>query len=370
MPGVLAIITPDNAGKLSHPEKVPQAVGGPLLQNKDILFNGQHVAVVVAETLEQAQAAASRGAGDLHRRRGGHLDGCACSARPTRRSISATASVRRTPIAAIRTATFNSGAVKVDATYITPIEHHNPMEPHATIAAWNGDKLTVWTATQGISGAQATLAGQFGIDKADVRVICPYLGRRLRLEGQYLAAGDAGGDGGEDRQAAGEAGADPSADVHVERLPAADGAETEGGVGHQRHRWSRCGTTASARCRSRRLASSAEPVALATEMLYACPNVAVTHRLVGAERGAADLYAGAGRGVRHVRAGIGDGRIGGRAEDGSDRVPAAQLCRDGPAPEQAVRQQGAAGLLRARCQGVRLVATVDRSLGRCATAIC
>ncbi len=59
MPGVLAIITPDNAGKLSHPEKVPQAVHGPLLQNKDILFNGQHVAVVVADTLEQAQAAAS-----------------------------------------------------------------------------------------------------------------------------------------------------------------------------------------------------------------------------------------------------------------------------------------------------------------------
>src|ERR1700744_4597310 len=52
MPGVLAIITPDNAGKLAH-------AAGPLLQNKDILFNGQHVAVVVAETLEQAQAAAT-----------------------------------------------------------------------------------------------------------------------------------------------------------------------------------------------------------------------------------------------------------------------------------------------------------------------
>src|ERR1700733_5181860 len=46
MPGVLAIITPDNAGKLTHPTKVPQAVAGPLLQNNDILFNGQHIAVV------------------------------------------------------------------------------------------------------------------------------------------------------------------------------------------------------------------------------------------------------------------------------------------------------------------------------------
>jgi xanthine dehydrogenase YagR molybdenum-binding subunit len=65
--------------------------------------------------------------------------------------------------------TFGSGVVRLNATYITPIEHHNPMEPHATIAAWSGNKLTVWTATQGISGAQATLAGQFGLDKANVR---------------------------------------------------------------------------------------------------------------------------------------------------------------------------------------------------------
>ncbi len=50
------------------------------------------------------------------------------------------------------------------------------MEPHATIAAWDGDRLTVWTATQGISGAQATLAALFGIEKANVRVICPYVG--------------------------------------------------------------------------------------------------------------------------------------------------------------------------------------------------
>src|ERR1700710_2970492 len=48
MTGVLAIITPDNAGKLTDAEKVPQAVAGPLLQNKEVLFNGQHVAVVVA----------------------------------------------------------------------------------------------------------------------------------------------------------------------------------------------------------------------------------------------------------------------------------------------------------------------------------
>ena len=60
MPGVLAIITPENAGHVASPKDVQQAVQGPLLQDMDIIYNGQHVAVVVAETLEQAWAAAAR----------------------------------------------------------------------------------------------------------------------------------------------------------------------------------------------------------------------------------------------------------------------------------------------------------------------
>ena len=75
MPGVLAIITPDNAGKLSSPKDVPQAVAGPLLQDRDIMFNGQHVAVVVAETLDQALAAAARVSVHYDPRRSRHLDG-------------------------------------------------------------------------------------------------------------------------------------------------------------------------------------------------------------------------------------------------------------------------------------------------------
>ena len=56
---------------------------------------------------------------------------------------------------------------------MTPIEHHNPMEPHATIAHWDGDKLTVRTATQGISGAQQTLATFFNVPQENVTVISP-----------------------------------------------------------------------------------------------------------------------------------------------------------------------------------------------------
>ena len=63
------------------------------------------------------------------------------------------------------------------------MEHHNPMEPHATIARWDGDRLTVWTATQGISGAQQTLAALFGIEPTNVHVICPYVGGGFGCKG-------------------------------------------------------------------------------------------------------------------------------------------------------------------------------------------
>ena len=121
-------------------------------------------------------------------------------------------------------AAFDTAAVKVDATYITPIEHHNPMEPHATIARWDGDRLTVWNTTQGISGAQQTLAGCSGSTRGCAGDL-PLSRRRLRLQGQHLAACDARRDGGERGRPAGEARGDAGADVHLQRLSAAHHAE-------------------------------------------------------------------------------------------------------------------------------------------------
>ncbi|HEY1412982.1 MAG TPA: xanthine dehydrogenase family protein molybdopterin-binding subunit [Rhodopila sp.] len=278
MPGVLAIITPDNVGKLSHPENVPQAIPGPLLQNTDILFNGQHVAVVVAETLEQAQAAAAAiriqyNRGEATTSMDAMLDQ-AYVPKHFRNGLRPPDSTRGDP-----DGIFNSGAVKVDTTYITPIEHHNPMEPHATVAAWDGDKLTVWTATQGIGGAQATLAGQFGIDKDAVRVICPYVGAGFGSKGSTwppatLAAAAA-------RQVKRPVKLELTrAQMYtsngyrprtVQKLKFA--ADINGSLISMRHD----GFTSMSQPS---LGEFAEPVALATEMLYACPNVAVTHRLV------------------------------------------------------------------------------------------
>lgn len=278
MPGVLTIITPDNAGKLTHPEKVQQAVPGPLLQNNDVLFNGQHIAVVVAETLEQAQAAAAAVRVTYTKDEAAtSMDAMlsqAYSPKHFRNGQRPPDSNRGDP-----DGTFDSGVVKLKATYITPIEHHNPMEPHATIAAWNGNKLTVWTATQGISGAQATLAGQFGLDKADVRVICPYLGAGFGCKGNTwppatLAAMAARMVRRPVKLVLSRAQMYTSNGYRPRTVQTVKlSSDINGSLISVRHD----GFSSMAQPV---LGEFSEPFALATEMLYACPNVAVSHRLV------------------------------------------------------------------------------------------
>jgi xanthine dehydrogenase YagR molybdenum-binding subunit len=66
--------------------------------------------------------------------------------------------------------------VKVEAEYRIPVEHHNPMEPHAAVAAWEGDKLTIFDKTQEVYGVRAHLASSFNVPEANVQVISPYVG--------------------------------------------------------------------------------------------------------------------------------------------------------------------------------------------------
>jgi xanthine dehydrogenase YagR molybdenum-binding subunit len=174
---------------------------------------------------------------------------------------------------------FSAGAAQVDATYVTPMEHHNPMEPHATIARWDGDQLTVWTATQGISSAQTALAGQFGIDPKNVRVICPYVGGGFGCKGNTwppatLAAMAAKVVGKPVRLVVTRAQMFTSNGYRprtVQKLRFA--ADADGRLVSMRH-------DGFAQMSLPALGEFAEPVGLATEMLYDCPNVAVTHRLV------------------------------------------------------------------------------------------
>lgn len=273
MPGVLLIITPENALRLGG-----SSVQGPLLQDRTVLYNGQHIAVVVADTLERAQAAAARVRVQYQRDEATtSMDlalGSAYAPRHFRNGARSPDSNRGDPDRA-----FSAAPIRVDATYVTPVEHHNPMEPHATIARWEGDRLTIWTATQGISNAQSTLAAQFGLEKDNVRVICPFVGGGFGCKGNLwppatLAAMAARMVGKPVKLVLTRAQMYTSNGYRprtVQKLKFA--ADVNGKLAAMRH-------DGFSQMSQPSLGEFAEPVALATEMLYACPNVAVSHRLV------------------------------------------------------------------------------------------
>ena len=169
-PGVFAVVTYQNAGKLAKGDfNTAVLVGGPEIQHYH-----QAVAVVVAETFEQARDAASlvrvqytkgQGAFDLERFKD--------SAPPYKKDVFGSEAASR--VGNFETA-FASAPVQVDATYRTAYESHMMMEPHATIAAWQGDQLTVWTSNQMVNWAVGDLAKTLGIPKENVHVMSPYIG--------------------------------------------------------------------------------------------------------------------------------------------------------------------------------------------------
>jgi xanthine dehydrogenase YagR molybdenum-binding subunit len=283
LPGVLIIITPQNAPRLALKGGTQQTVPAPLLQDMNVYYNGQHIAVVVADTLERASDAASRvkvkyRATEPVTSMDAVLDQ-AYAPKKFRNGERPPDSLRGDPDLG-----FSAGAANVDATYITPMEHHNPMEPHATIARWDGDRLTVWTATQGISGTQTTLATMFGIDPANVRVVCPYVGGGFGCKGSTwppatLAAMAAKVVGKPVKLVLTRAQMFTSNGYRprtVQKLRFA--ADDQGHLVSMRH-------DGISQMSEAPLGEFAEPMGLATEMLYDCPNVAVTHRLVATNAG-------------------------------------------------------------------------------------
>ena len=172
-PGVIAIVTADNAGPLGKGKmNTAKLLGGPAVDHYH-----QAIAVVVAETFEQARAAAAlirvdyaRGKGrfDLaeelaHAPLKGDDSGEGSSAPPVQR------------VGDFDKA-FAAAPVTLDARYTTPDQSHAMMEPHASIAAWNGDELTLWTSNQMINWSKGDVATTLGIPKEKVRLISPYVG--------------------------------------------------------------------------------------------------------------------------------------------------------------------------------------------------
>ncbi|HEU4889106.1 MAG TPA: xanthine dehydrogenase family protein molybdopterin-binding subunit [Thermoanaerobaculia bacterium] len=139
------------------------------LQSDRIFFNAQPVALVVAETYEQARFAARLVKVTYHAEK--HVTDTE-TVRGSARIPPRAPDVRRgNPEEAVRNA-----PVKVEAEYRIPIEHHNPMEPHAAVAVWQADQLTIFDKTQNVYGVREHLAASFGIPPENVNVVSPFVG--------------------------------------------------------------------------------------------------------------------------------------------------------------------------------------------------
>ena len=183
-PGVLAVVTSKNMPKLSDPRKGGGMTGENRLPLSDdnILYAGQHVAVVLANTLEQARHAADlvKVAYDPEPPMVALHDVRAEVVRPEKNF----GEPLQVTIGDVDAALKANPAVVVQQTYTTPVEHHNPMEMSATVAAWDGDdRLTVWDSTQYMMGTRATLAAAFGLPAENVRTICPFVGGAFGCKG-------------------------------------------------------------------------------------------------------------------------------------------------------------------------------------------
>ncbi|MGI8911921.1 MAG: xanthine dehydrogenase family protein molybdopterin-binding subunit [Rubrobacteraceae bacterium] len=170
LPGVIAVITHENAPKLADTGDKELAV----LQSDEVAYRGQYVGAVVAETFEVARHAAS-------------LVRVSYDEEPHDAELRTDHDGLYAPEVvnpAFPTDTeegdfdgaFASAAVTLDETYTTPTEHNNPMEPHTTVAIWEGGDLTLYESTQGVHAVRKTVAGVFGLDRERVRVVAPFVG--------------------------------------------------------------------------------------------------------------------------------------------------------------------------------------------------
>jgi xanthine dehydrogenase YagR molybdenum-binding subunit len=166
-PGVLAIVTYENAGKVNKGDfNTARLLAGP-----DVQHYHQAVAVVVAETFEQARAASSLVKIEYVKAKGEYdLKQAKNSARLPKKEEKPETKTGEFASA------FANAPVKLDANYSTPDQSHAMMEPHATLAVWQGDKLTLWTSNQMIAWGRNDMAKTLGIPKENVRLVSPYIG--------------------------------------------------------------------------------------------------------------------------------------------------------------------------------------------------
>ncbi|MDB5726184.1 MAG: xanthine dehydrogenase [Novosphingobium sp.] len=166
--GVITIVTAQNAGPLAE----NRMNNAKLLAGPEIEHYHQAIALVVAETFEQARAAANLIRVDYDRAEG------AFDLAKSRASAAKPDAVRGGADTAVGdfAGAFAAAPVQLDATYSTPDHAHAMMEPHATIGQWQGDQVTLWTSNQMIDWGRTAIAQTLGIPKANLHLSSPYIG--------------------------------------------------------------------------------------------------------------------------------------------------------------------------------------------------
>jgi xanthine dehydrogenase YagR molybdenum-binding subunit len=174
-PGVVEVMTPSNRPPLADD---PDAKTNPfmfrmeLLQNDQVRYANQTIAVVIAETLEAATEGAALLAPRYEPLRARIGLDAGASFVPPAVGVGNPSEMRRGDVEAGLAA----ASKRIDATYETATQYHNALEPHAIVAAWDGDKLSIDTPSQALVMAQGRIAGLFGIAPANIHIRSPYLG--------------------------------------------------------------------------------------------------------------------------------------------------------------------------------------------------
>lgn len=173
-PGVRAVVTHENAGKVGK----PKAITAHLLAGPDVQHYDQAVALVIADSFEQARAAAKLVRIEYARAATNRfsLEEESKRAKPKGESSGEGSSAPGIEEVGDFEGAFRAAAVKLDATYTTPDQSHMMLEPHATMAAWEGDSVRLWTSNQMVAWAVRDLSEALLIPKEKIRVTSTYVG--------------------------------------------------------------------------------------------------------------------------------------------------------------------------------------------------
>jgi xanthine dehydrogenase YagR molybdenum-binding subunit len=278
VPGLLLLMTHENVMPLpdaTKSGKVQPPFGRvlSLLQDDQVHYNNQPIGVVVADTLEHAREAAARLRIEYEAAPAVlDFEQAKAHTHPPDKVLGEPADSAR---GHLQTGLL-SGSVRLDQAYTTPYENHNPIEPHATVAAWDGDRLTLYDSTQYNMGVQRIVAETLGIAHEQVTVLCPYTGGGFGCKGSVwshvvlaaMAARQAGRPVKlvlDRNQMFGPVGTRPITEQRMRFGAMSDGRIT--------------GSSHDVLAYTSMIEDWIEPSALITRMLYESPNQETTHRL-------------------------------------------------------------------------------------------